>query len=233
MLAKNLKNHLTETVESSLNKAIFTYKSIPEILYIPDFLTTAECEHIKALCTFNQREAHFAEELTVDTKSFMCYTWRHSFYQDKILKVCCDRLAFAMGYDLDFAEKLEVRKFEGTGFYNKMCDYIAEDNHMAQFGSCEEFPDLAYENLDESSRQLAPCGNRVGTVTFFLNSHNSSNLIFKNLNTPHFKPTAGTAMFYNIDEDNIVYDVATNMDIEPMWMGRLLFREYPRRREEF
>lgn len=233
MLAKNLKLHLTETVESSLNKPIFTYKSDPDIMYISEFLTDAECDHIQAMCTSDYSAAHFADELTVDTKSFMCYTWRHSFYQNEVLKTCCARLAYAIGYDLDFAEKLEVRKFEPMGFYNKMCDYITEDDHLSQFGSCDEFPNMAYENVSETSRQLSPSGNRVGVVTFFLNNHDSSKLIYKNLNAPHFQPERGTAMFNNIVEDNIVYDVATNMSDEPMWMARLLFREYPRRREEF
>ena len=233
MLAKNLKLHLTETVESVLKTPIYTYKSDPEILYISDFLTEAECDHIKYICTADYSAAHHADELTVDTKSFMCYTWRHSFYQNEILKNCCSRLAFAIGYDLDFAEKLEVRKFEPMGFYNKMCDYISEDDDLLQFGSCDEFPNMAYENLAENSRQLAPCGNRIGAVTFFLNSHDTSKLIYKDLNVPHFEPVQGTVLFNNIEEDNIVYDVATNMSDEPMWMARLLFREYPRRREEF
>ena len=231
MLAKNLRQHLTETVESSLHKPIFTYKSNPDIMYIPDFLTSAECEHMRTLCEIDYPAAHLAEELTVDTQSYMCYTWRHSFYNNAVLNTCCSRLAYAIGYDLDFAEKLEIRKFAGTGFYNRMRDSIPEDDDLQQFGSCDEFPDLAYEYMDQSSKQLAPCGNRIGAVTFFLNGHDSSSLIFKNLNIPHFKPVQGTAMFYNIDDD-IVYDIATNMSDEPMWMGRLLFREYPRRREE-
>lgn len=233
MLAKNLKQHLTETVESSLKKPIFTYKSDPDILYIEEFLTDAECLHIQSLCTADYSAAHLAEELTVDTKSFMCYTWRHSFYQNEVLKTCCARLAYAIGYDVDFAEKLEVRKFEPMGFYNSMCDYISDDEDLLQFGGCDEFPNLPYESLTESCRQLAPCGNRVGVVTFFLNSHDTSKLIYKNLNVPHFEPVQGTAIFNNVADDNIVYDVATNMSDEPMWMARLLFREYPRRREEF
>ena len=233
MLAKNLKQHLTETVESGLQKPIFTYKSNPDILYIPDFLTSAECDHMRSLCYSDYSTAHLAEELTVDTKSFMCYTWRHSFYQNMILKTICDRLAFAIGYDVDFAEKLEIRKFEGTGFYNRMCEYIPEDNDLHQFGACDEFPQLAYENIDDTSRQFAPSGNRVGAVTFFLGTHDTSRLVFKDINAPHFKPVLGTAMFWNVNDDKIVYDVATNMDNEPMWMGLLLFRENPRRREEF
>ena len=230
MLIPDLEENLRTNVLPQFGEGYYAYCKKPGIYYMENFLSDVECDYVKAVC--KDDDAHSVTELGVDKNTNNCYTWRISIYGDEIIKNIANKLAFAVSLPTAHAERLEVRRFDNMGFYNKMCDYIDDDDHASLFGSCKEFPELAWEELDNNSVQFSPRGRRLSTAITFLSEHDSVKLIFKNINKPHVTPQKGMTMIHNVDTNQIVYDVSTNFSEEPFWMMKLMFREEPRRVHE-
>lgn len=228
MLIPNLEDNLRFKVMPAFNTGYFTYNQSPKVFYLENFINRDECNLITTYCA--EHQAHAVTELGVDNNSFQCYTWRISFYQSESLKNIAGRLAYLSGLPVSYAEQLEVRRFDNMGFYNSMCDHIEDSDHLAMFGNCAEFPTGAWEQIHtDGTKQLGPSGNRIHTAMVFLSDHDDVKVRYHNFNKPHMTPQQGTVMLYNVETDNIVYDITTNVSDKPFWMCKLMFRENPRK----
>lgn len=228
MISPNIEEHLINSLADGTGNSYFTYAGRPGIYYIPGYVTVDECNYIVHLCESDIVSAHHTSTLEVDSPSFNCYTWRYSFYQDEILKNICNRLAKLAGCPLDYAEYLEVRRFDNMGFYNKMCDYIAEDDIKSQVGSSYEFPMGAWEVLEPNHKQMSPNGNVIGAVNVTLYEHPTVRFKYKNVSAPPMVPESGMAIINSVATDNVKWDITTNLDNMPFWMIKLRFREFSR-----
>lgn len=228
MLIPNIEEHLHTTVAEKQKVGHFTYASRPGIYYLPGYLTVDECNYVVYQCEQHIDQAHHTAELSVDSPSFQCYTWRISFYPDEILKNICSRLASLVNLPLELAEYLEVRRFDNMGFYNKMCDHIEDSDILAQTGGTWEFPTAAWEVLEPGHKQMSPRGSVIAAVNVTMFENDSVRFKYKNLSLPPLVPEQGMAIVNAVQTDNIQWDVTTNLSDIPFWMMKLKFREIGR-----
>lgn len=228
MLIPNIEEHLMTTVSETQKVGYFTYASRPGIYYLPGYITDDECKYVAYQCEQHINSAHHTAELSVDKPSFQCYTWRISFYQDEILKNICSRLASLVNLPLAHAEYLEVRRFDNMGFYNKMCDYIEEDDIQSLTGGTFEFPTGAWEVLEPGHKQMSPRGSAIAAVNVTMFENDSVRFKYKNLSLPPMVPEPGMAILNAVHTDNIQWDITTNLSDAPFWMMKLRFREMSR-----